>query len=212
MTPRIVRIEDAGPDRKARRLVFEDGLDPRVTSAAVVKELGLEADSTVPADSLEVALAEAEHRLAKDRALGLLGYRERSAAELARKLRDSGYAASTVSPIVGRFIELGLVDDERFAGMWVRSRVSAGHGARGIARELAEKGVAPQVISAALERDCPADTQVASARESLRGRRPADRKERDRLVRRLVARGFDLSTALQAVSEVESDFEEPSET
>ena len=188
--------------------MFEDGSEPRITSAAVLKELGLAVDS----DVLEAGLAEAESVLAKERALRLLGYRERSAAELTRKLGESGYDSATVAPIVARFIELGLVDDERFAGMWVRSRVAAGQGAHRIQRELAEKGVAPQIISAALERDCAPDTQVARARESLRGRRPADRKERDRLVRRLVTRGYDLSTALQAVSEAANDFEEPPES
>ena len=212
MTPRIVRIEDAGPDRKARRLVFDDGSEPRMTSSAVVKELGLTPDTDLPADALEAALAETEPALAKERALSLLGYRERTESELARKLRDSGYGAPTVAGVVARFAELGLVDDERFAGMWVRSRVAAGHGARRIQRELAEKGVAPEVVSVALERDCPLDTQVARARESLRGRRPANRKERDRLVRRLVTRGYDLSTALQALADTEDDSEEPVES
>ena len=205
MTPRIVRIEDAGPDRKARRLVFDDDTDPRITAAAVVKALGLEVDAEMPRDALESALAEAESSLARERALRLLGYRERSVAELTRKLRDSGYGPDTIAPILSRFVELGLVDDERFAGMWVRSRAASGHGGRRIARELAEKGVPPEIAAAALQRDCPPDAQLARARESLRGRRAHDRKERERLVRKLVSRGFDLSTALQAVADVATD-------
>ena len=211
MTPRIVRIEDAGPDRKARRLVFDDDTPSRITSAAAVKELCLTADAAVDADALEDALAEVEPGLAKERALRLLGYRERSEVELAAKLGDSGYGEAIVAPIVARFRELGLVDDERFAGTFVRSRVAAGLGTRRIQRELAEKGVSTHVASAALDQDCPVEAQLSRARESLRGRTATDRKTRDRLVRWLVSRGYDLSTAIEAVAETSADDEVPPE-
>jgi regulatory protein len=201
MSPRIIRIEDAGPERKARRLVFDDGSEPRTTSAVVAKELGLEEGLELSADALEMALQQAEPPRAKERALQLLGYRERSVAELTRKLRDSGYGAPLVLATVARCAELGLVDDERFAEAWVRSRTSAGHGSRGIRRELTEKGVSPHVIAAALERECATDQELARARAALRGQRALNRKDRDRLVRRLVARGFDLPMAFQVVGE-----------
>ena len=38
----ILRIETAGPDGRARRICFDDATS-RLTSAAAVKELGLEA-------------------------------------------------------------------------------------------------------------------------------------------------------------------------
>ena len=141
MSPRIARIEDAGPDRKARRLTFEDGIEPRITSASVVKELGLEEGLSIDADVLEASLAEVELLLAKERALRLLGYRERSRAELVRKLCDSGYPEAIASQVAERFAEIELLDDERFAAVWVRTRNAAGFGARRIASELAEKGL-----------------------------------------------------------------------
>lgn len=202
MSPRIERIEDAGPDRKARRLVFDDGSEPRLTSAAVVKELAIEEGALYPGDELETSLAGVEPQFAKDRALRLLGYRERSCAELTRKLKDSGYGPQVAGAVVSRFVELGLVDDERFAGMWVRSRVSAGRGGRRIRQELAEKGIAPEIIAAAMADSCPPDEQLQRACDALRGRSASDRKERDRLIRRLVARGFDLSVARRAVESV----------
>ena len=211
MTPRIVRIEDAGPGRKARRLVFDDDTPSRITSAAAVKELCLTAEEPVDADALEEALAEVEPGLAKERALRLLGYRERSEAELAAKLVDSGYGDAIVASIVTRFRELGLVDDERFASTLVRSRVAAGFGKRRIQRELADKGVATHIASAALEDDCPGEAQVSRARESLRGRTATDRKTRDRLVKWLVSRGYDLSTAIETVAGTSADDEVPPE-
>jgi regulatory protein len=209
MTPQIVRIEDAGPDRRARRLVFDDSTEPRITSAHVLKSLGIAVGMDVPVDALEAALAEAEYPLAKERALLLLGYRDRSRSELMGKLRDSGYSAAIAQRVADRFVEIQLVDDERFAAAWVRSRSAAGFGARRIARELAEKGIAPESASAALATVEDADEQLALAHRALRGRRAADRKERDKLVRRLVSKGYTLQIALQAteLGQAEDDSE-----
>ncbi len=201
MCPQIVRIEDAGPDRKARRLVFDDGAEPRLTSAHAVKALRLEVGVDVAPEALESSLAEVEFPLAKERALLLLGYRDRSRAELVRKLRDSGYSASIAEQVAQRFVEIELVDDERFTAAWVRTRTCAGYGARRISQELAEKGIAPETISAALEPISAGDEQLELARMSLRGRTAGDRKERDKLVRRLVSRGFTFQIALQATEE-----------
>jgi len=209
MCPQIVRIEDAGPDRKARRLVFDDGSEPRLTSAAVVKSLGIVEGLSVSESTLEASLAEVELPLAKERALMLLGYRDRSRAELARKLRDAGYPAPVAAQVVKRFVEIELVDDERFAAAWVRTRAAARYGARRIDQELAQKGIAPEVASAALESVAASDEQLVRARAALRGRVAADRKERDKLVRRLVAKGFSVQTAIQALDSMPGDGEYP---
>lgn len=200
MSPHILRIEDAGPDRKARRLVFDDGTQPRLTSATALKELGLVEGLSIDMAVLNASLSEVEPSLAKERALRLLGYRDRSRTELIQKLRDSGYSAAIAAQVADRFAEMDLLDDERFAAAWVRTRCAAGFGARRIARELADKGIPPETISAALEASCAVQDQLALARQALRGRKATDRRERDKLLRRLVAKGFDLSIALQAVS------------
>jgi regulatory protein len=199
VSPRIARIEDAGPGRKARRLVFDDGSEPRITSAVVVKQLRLLEDTDIRFDALNEALAQVEPDLAKERAIQLLGYRERSTSELRTGLVDSGYGPALAATVVERLQELGLADDERFAGMWVRSRAASGIGARRIARELVEKGVAEDVIDAAMRETCPSTGQLDRAIAALRGRVATDRKERNKLVRRLVSRGYELSIALRAV-------------
>jgi regulatory protein len=202
MSARLVRIDDAGPDRKARRLFFDDGEEPRLTSAAVVKKLGLEPDAAFDPKVLEALISDAEAPLAKERALRLLGYRDRSVAELTRKLHDSGYPHRLVRSIVERLVELGLVDDGRFAASWTRTRLASGVGARRIARELAQKGISPEIAQAVVAEECPPDQSLRLAVRSLRGAVATDRKGRDRLVRRLVAKGHDISTAIEAVRSV----------
>lgn len=194
----IVRIENAGPGLRARRLIFDDDSPSRTTSAAAVKHLALAEGMTVRVDELERSLAEVEYPLAKDRALMLLGYREHSAAELRRKLIDVGYPQNVCQAVVARFEEIELVDDARFAGAWARSRRIAGYGSRRIVSELELRGVDEETISAALSQESDESEEIARARAALRGKTAEDRAGRERLLRRLVARGFSLAVALKA--------------
>jgi SOS response regulatory protein OraA/RecX len=197
----IVRIENAGPGLRARRLVFEDGSEPRLTSKAALKELGLEVGAETSPETLEAALSEIELPLAKDRALMLLGYREHSQFELAKKLRECGYPRDIAEAVVKRFVEVQLVDDARFAASWVRSRRSARYGTRRIKQELDRKGISEDVVLAALEEESPdGDDELARAQAALGARVAEDRKGRDKLVRRLVGRGFSLGVAIEAVN------------
>jgi regulatory protein len=197
----LVRIETAGPERKARRLVFNDGMEPRVTSKAAVKQLGLVENTRMDVSTLEQALKGCEYDLAKEKALQLLGYRERSCAELVRKLQNAGYPRSVCLAVTERFSEVQLVDDARFAGMWVRTRRASGYGSRRISRELHEKGIAEDVIETALAQQGAGADQLEAARTALRGRTPRDRADGNRLVRRLISRGFTLNVALEAVGQ-----------
>ena len=203
----LVRIEIAGPGAKARRLVFDDGGAPRETSAAAVKRLGIEEGTEVAREAVVAALSETEYGLAKERALRLLGYREHSAEELLRKLRDTGYPEAVAQAVVARFTEIELVDDARFAAAWNRSRAAAGYGPRRIRRELEMRGVSPETIRNALSDGEDSEDELARALSALGGRTAADRQGRDRLVRRLVSRGFALSVALRAVraSDIDED-------
>jgi regulatory protein len=196
----ILRIEDAGPERKARRLVYDDGSDSRLTSLAAVRRLALEEGADVFPQRLDDALREVEEPLAKERALRLLGYRDRSRAELTRKLRDSGYSIELAQRISDRFVQMGLVDDERFAAAWTRSRRAARIGPRRIERELLAKDIDPEIVADALATACPEDSQVDQAIQALRGATASSPKRRDALIRRLVAKGYALAVAVQAVN------------
>lgn len=77
----------------------------------------------------------------REAALRLLDYSARSSGALARRLKDKGYAESTVDDVIARLTELGLLDDESFAESVIRSCVGRLMGSRGALEELARKGV-----------------------------------------------------------------------
>lgn len=195
----ILRIERPGRPGAPQGVVIDGEIGSVAVPAAVAKELGLEVGADLDVEVLRAAIAEASPRLAKEHALRLMSHRERSCAELGRRLLRAGYAPSVVDAVVERLRELELLDDERFARMVVRSGIASRRGARRIRDDLEKAGVDPEVATVAIEAELGASDEVERAREALRGSEARTWSERERLVRRLVGRGFSLGAVLKAV-------------
>lgn len=203
----IERIETAGPDAKARRLVFSD-TSVRVTSAAAVRVLALEPGSAFEQEDLERTLAQVEPGLAKDRALRFLGYRDRSIDEVSLRLSRDGYPAKVVASVVDRLVDLGLLDNERFALSWARTRASSGLGRSRILRELKDRGIDVELAQAAVAEALEDTSETQRALLMIGKRAPGTPKERDRMIRRLVSKGYSISVAIEAIELLDSQSEE----
>lgn len=123
----------------------------------------------------------------------LLAMREHSRAEVSRKLRQKGFSAAAAAGAVESLSADGLVDDARFAGEWVRSRLRrrpvgraaliAGLARAGVDRTESEDAVDqvaaedPELLDEAIDR--------AAARIERGGR-----VDPETLRRKLASRGF----------------------
>ena len=126
-------------------------------------------------------------------ALGYLARREHSRLELINKLSKKPFSKDVDLPSLCNSLEASnYLSDERFAEMFVRSRVSRGQGEMKISYELRQRGVKEVFIEAALLEE-GADWLVL-AREQREKRFgveiPKDFKERARQSRFLAGRGF----------------------
>ena len=135
----------------------------------------------------------------------------KSRLQLSRKLAERHVPEDVAEAVLDRFEEVSLVDDAEFADMWVRGRSQSRKLAKGaLRRELADKGIDPEVAAVALEQLTDEDEE-ASARElverKLRGATGLeDRELRDKTTRRLAAmlarKGYQPSQAFRIVGEV----------
>lgn len=126
----------------------------------------------------------------RERALRYLAQREHSRAELARKLASHG-SAPEIDAVLDRLTELELLSDARFAAAWVRSKAGR-FGAARLRHDLSSRGVAAELIEAALEGEA-GDEELDRARRVWRvkfGQAPADAREWARQARFLQGRGF----------------------
>jgi regulatory protein len=136
-------------------------------------------------------------------AMRVLSMRPHSAYELSRKLSAKGVARETVERVVGRLAEIDLINDERFAHdyiefgflrkSWGIRKVRAGLLSKGIDREIID-----EVLGGEEARRMEQDGAARFVQKEM-GRGGAAEKGREKIVSRLVSRGFSWDTASEAV-------------
>jgi regulatory protein len=148
--------------------------------------------------------------------LRLLTGTPRTRKQLADALRKRDVPDEAAEEVLGRFEEVGLIDDEAFAGAWVETRHhSRGLARRALARELRMKGVEPDVINEAVgQLDSEQEAQKARALVDgkLRSTRGLERQKRIRRLAGMLARkgygeGLALRVVRQALEEEGEDAE-----
>jgi regulatory protein len=140
-------------------------------------------------------------------ALRFLEARQRSVAEVRRRLTTAGYREDLVDGALKRLGDLGILDDEAFTAAWVESRDRARpRGERALRRELSLKGVDRSLVDDAMAVRRPepggeADPdEVAAERLLARHRQTLDRvadprARRQRAYALLARNGFDSEIA-----------------
>lgn len=130
----------------------------------------------------------------------LCSCRERSVAELRSRLLRSGLDDRAVSGALDRATRCGLVSDERFADVLVRSRLSQGKGLAGISSELARNGIEPESVPAYQDAFESLDSgeEVSRAIALLERKPPRGKNVRGSAYRKLVQRGYSSSVASAA--------------
>ncbi|MFG2086692.1 MULTISPECIES: regulatory protein RecX [unclassified Spirillospora] len=143
---------------------------------------------------------------AREVCLRMLAASPRTRAQLADALRRKNIPDDVAERVLGRFTDVGLIDDEAFAQAWVQSR-HAGRGLakRALAQELRRRGVANETVNDAVESLDPAQEEetaralVARRLPSTRGADPAKRMRR--LVGMLARKGYPPGLAYRVVKE-----------
>ncbi len=130
----------------------------------------------------------------------------RSRAELQARLARRQVPAEIAERLLDRFEEVGLVDDEAFARLWVQSRQSGkGLARRALAQELRRKGVDDETARTVLAEVDPEDETEAArmlVRRKLRSLRGVDQSTAvRRLVGMLARKGHGPGVAYRVVRE-----------
>ncbi len=146
--------------------------------------------------------ARSDFERALDLAYGAVARRERTIAELRTFLERKRVGPAEIEAVVGELREAGLLDDARYARRFVDDKRNLDRwGSERIARDLQRRGVAPDIIEAALAGRARGD-ELATALVVLerRFRRPpSDNRERDHAWSLLVRRGYAPEIAYDAV-------------
>ena len=95
-----------------------------------------------------------------------------------------------------------VIDDMRFADVYIRTKVSAGWGSRRIERELSQKGIEASDVPGWPYEYFDMDDERERAYQLASRRRLSGKNDYAKIVRFLVARGFGMGDAKDAAARV----------
>jgi regulatory protein len=162
---------------------------------------------------VEAATEEQALQRAIDLACAHVNRRERTVAEVRSQLERQGVSDAHADEAVRVLLDQRLLDDERFAEMfvadkreleqWGSERIRRGLGARGVDREVAERALAAALDDHSGDDRSRHDVELTRAMELLRRRFPQPlrgRRERDRALGVLLRKGYDQELAIDALN------------
>ncbi|MCY3712384.1 MAG: RecX family transcriptional regulator [Gemmatimonadetes bacterium] len=212
--PTITEITPRGSGGRRERKVTIDGERTLTITEETFLRFGLFDGQAMDPDRLqEMELADGVSR-AMTEAHRLIDYRMRTRRELAVKLKAKGRPNEVIDQVLDRLEHAGLIDDGRFARLWIEERLRRKPaGLSLLRRELRQKGIDAEIVDTALEESASRDEETERAYEALRRQsyRYA-RLDRDAAHRRMVAflgrRGFGQAVIYQVVHRVLDEIEE----
>jgi regulatory protein len=147
-------------------------------------------------------------------AVGALGRRMLSVAELKRRLRprvdaETEYGQTLVELVIRRLKDQGYLNDARYAAAYSSfRRENEKFGRRRVITDLKIKGVHAEVIEKAVESVYGEVNEERLAREYLKRKRlvkPKDRKQSARIFRQLMRAGFGAKTIFAILKQWDVD-------
>lgn len=146
------------------------------------------------------------HDVARRIVLRQLAMGPRTRRQLEDRLRDRDVAPDVAARVLDRMSQVGLVDDEAYAEMFVRSQQETkGLATSALRHELRRKGVAEETVDAALEEIDPEHEKEqarALVARRLRTMRGLDRQvQTRRLAAYLARKGYGPGVSYQVVRE-----------
>lgn len=149
-------------------------------------------------------------------AVGALGRRARSVAELKRLLRprvdaDTEYGRTLMELVIRRLKDRGYLNDAQYAAAYSSfRRDNEKFGRRRVITDLKAKGVHSEVIDKAVDAIYDEVSDETQAREYLKRKRlikPKDQKQAARIFRQLVRAGFASKTIFAILKKWDVDDE-----
>ena len=188
-----------GSKTRRIRLVLEDGSQFCLYEKEV-RRLGLSEGEDLPDEVYHKLVTEVLLPRAKRRALHLLEKQDRTRASLISKLTESGYPTEVIREAVAYVESFHYIDDDRYARNYIRYHQASKSRTR-IKNDLLQRGVSREVIDAAMEEYVSSEAELIQTLLIKKHFDPerADDRERSRVFRFLLGRGFSLSDVKSAL-------------
>jgi regulatory protein len=202
----VITAIEVQKKRGSRRSIFVDGEFVAGVHEEIVLALGLAVGQVFDRERLVELLRAETKRKARESAIRLINYRDRSVSEIRRRLIGDDFPEEIVEEVTDQLSRTGLLNDEKFSRDWIKARsASKPMGKARLAWELRSKGVDASTVDQALEElddETEYDLALSAAARKLRKMDCADPLTKNRLSSFLRRRGFDWDTISRVIDEL----------
>lgn len=188
------------------RLQSEEGgleeLDIPVTVARALQNL--DAKGTLDFATRQKFLEQLQkivERCAFERLIRMLDHRDYASKQAHDKLQQDGYTNTSIATALAHATQLNFLNDKRFAESFIRSKLAAGWGQHRIARELKQQGIDVHELFVWPDEFISRDTERQQAYALIASRSLPEKNPYQKLVRKLVSRGYAFELASDVVKE-----------
>lgn len=192
----VTRLET---DEKSRRVkVFIDGEYYFFLYQKEVEQYKLEEEQIIDEKLYETILENIIYPRAKEKAISILGYSDRSESELRNKLDQAGYTGDIIKRVIEYVRLYGYVNDERYAEAFIRSKKQI-KSKQAIITQLIQKGINKEIIDNVMNNEYNADEddELNAIKKAVLKKTSSidnlDYTQKQRLMASLYRKGFDLS-------------------
>ena len=148
----MLKITSVGKYKGSTYMIEFENAETEFLNVDTVRQFNLKAGASLPLSAWEQIKAEEEYRKAKERALYLLDYKDYSYVELFHKL-EKNYSEETCYRVMDKMVELGTIDDRRYAAGLARHYIEVKKFGRYKAyQQMKLKGLTKEVIDEALDK------------------------------------------------------------
>ena len=138
----------------------------------------------------------------KTRVESLLNRRDYSTAELLSKLKDDGFSSAVSAQLVDEAVASNIVNDARFAEVFVRSKCYAGWGRLRIERELSKKGIKARELPGWPESYFGDEDEKSRALDLASRRRLTGKNDFQKMVRYLCGKGYSMGVSMDVARQI----------
>ena len=189
------------------KLLFDNGEEAFLDNDICIN-YSLKPETQISEEELKKLIYESEYVRAKSRALWYLDRADRTEKGMYEKLVGAGFDRKASAAVVGRFVEVGLIDDRRFAENFAEKCRDANISNREGIRKMLLKGVpydiAKEVFS---ETEVDEEEQGRAVIEKKYARKLEQENGVQRVYAALVRKGFSFSAVRNALKKYSEELE-----
>ena len=197
-----VTVTGVEPAAQKKFRIFLDGEYAFFLYASEIRRFKIAEGSVLTREILQKIRKECVCRHAVNKAMALLKSMDRTEKEMRDRLRREGFPEYAVEEALAYVMSYGYVDDASYAERFVYSRMDR-LSVRVMRQKLLQKGISADLIEQALQENEPDEEELLRQliEKKTHGVIPEDPKEKQKLIRFLLGRGFSYSAVGRALQE-----------